>query len=106
MRIGEWVNIYRLRVTVEASIVVEDSTGLMEGAALPTPELTVEFVAHVPIVAVLDETSQPANQGEEPRPMKILIIAAPPTTVQRILDALAYFTLGKEKLWITLAPVP
>lgn len=106
LRIGEWVNIYRLRVTVEASTVGEDFTGLMDGAALPTPEPTVEFVAHVPIVAVLDETSQPANQGAEPRPMKIIIVAAPPETVQLILDAVAYSTLGREKLWITLATVP
>lgn len=103
LRIGAWVNIYRLRVAAEMLLDISADNGLV---GLPTPESAVEFVAHVPVVAVLDETGQPANQGAEPRPMKIIIVAAPPETVQLILDAVAYATLGREKLWITLAPVP
>ncbi len=103
LRIGEWVNIYRLRVAIEIPLDIYVDNGLV---ALPTPEPVVEFVAHVPVIAVLDETGQPANQGAEPRPMKIIIVAAPPETVRLILDAVAYAILGKEKLWLTLAPVP
>ena len=50
------------------------------------------------------EKAQAADQNQQqPQPVKVLVVAAPPQIVQSILDAIARTKLGEELLWVTLA---
>ena len=70
---------------------------------LDTDQAEVTLVATVPVVAVLADNGKTAFQGDEPRPMSILVIAAPSDIVQEILGAIALAESGEDMLWITLA---
>ena len=64
----------------------------------------IELIATVPVVQVLSNDGiAEANRDEEPVPLQILVIAAPPEIVQAILEAQAATTVGNNQLWITLA---
>jgi len=103
VRIGEQVNLYRLQKPPEQD----------QAEAGPTPEAQVIYVATVPVVAVLGGDGQAAiqpftavpsqDQGGQPPAMKMLVVAAPPETVQAILEAIAMSKLEGELLWVTLA---
>ena len=110
VRNGEQVNLYRLAYT--------DATETADGIVTPgTAEVTL--VARVLVVAVLDGNGQEAmryekaqaadqnqlttNAPQQPQPVKVLVVAAPPQIVQSILDAIARTKLGEELLWVTLA---
>lgn len=110
IRNGEQVNLYRLAYT--------DATETADGIVTPgTAEVTL--VARVLVVAVLDGNGQEAmryekaqaadqnqlttNAPQQPQPVKVLVVAAPPQIVQSILDAIARTKLGEELLWVTLA---
>lgn len=133
VRIGEWINIYRLKVEKLALPALADRPGSrspeqseeaveglnVEGLDLepstlraePQGEVFIlqpvaELVARVPVVAVLADSGQPVSSGadgSQPQPMKILVVAAPHETVQAILEAIAASKLQGELLWITLA---
>ena len=99
VHIGEMVNIYCLIPALKQTD---------ENAPPPKPE--VAFVARVPVVAVLADSGQPLvststqnSQDSQPKPMEILLVAAPPETVQTILDAIALVQHEGASLWVTLA---
>jgi Flp pilus assembly protein CpaB len=99
VHIGEMVNIYCL-------IPAPEQTD--ENAPPPKPE--VAFVARVPVVAVLADGGQPLvststqdSQENGPKPMEILLVAAPSETVRAILNAIALVQHEGAFLWVTLA---
>jgi len=52
----------------------------------------VDFVARVPVVALLSDNGQPLSAGADngqPNPLKILVVAAPHETVLAILNSIA-----------------
>ena len=109
VHIGDKVNIYLLRKTADTSGAAQDSSTPEPTA---TPEPVVVLVATVPVVDVLSADGQPAtngsvsnaaSSGQQPQPMNILVVAAPPETVQAILNAVAMSKFGDDLLWITLA---
>ena len=100
VHIGEMVNIYCLQPAPQ------QTAGQGQDAGSP-PEPVVTFVARVPVVAVLAGSGQPlvsvSSTDSEPKPMEILVVAAPHETVQDILDAIALLEHEGAKLWVTLA---
>ncbi len=107
VRIGERVNLYRF----EMPPVPEDQT---QPRLIPMAE--VIYVATVPVVAVLGADGQAAmqpftastpqaqgQQQQQPAVLKMLLVAAPPETMQVILQAIAMSQLQDELLWVTLA---
>ncbi|MBC8507788.1 MAG: hypothetical protein H8D34_23215 [Chloroflexi bacterium] len=104
VQIGELVNIYRLMRAVDIlkreEVITEETI---------SNEVTMEngealLVAAVPVVAVLSDQGLPASTDvDSPRPMRILVVAAPPEVVEAILEAVAMSELGDELLWVTLA---
>jgi hypothetical protein len=96
VHVGESINIYSLQ---PAPKQVGQADALQ-----PKPE--VVFVARVPVVAVLAGDGQAVSSGDpntQPQPLKILVVAAPPDTVQTILEAIAMEKHEGAVLWITLA---
>jgi len=97
IRIGETINVYIMQPAAQQDQETTTNTP-------KKPE--VILIAHVPVVAVLADNGQPLSSGDssgEPKPMKILVIAAPPETVHSILDAIAMTKLEGSLLWVTLA---
>jgi len=96
VHIGESINIYSLQPPPKQTEQAD--------AVEPVPE--VVFVARVPVVAVLADDGGPVSGGDQnsqPQPLKILVVAAPPDTVQAILEAIAMEKHEGAVLWITLA---
>ncbi len=105
--VGELVNIYRLMLRPES---LEGKVAITEETI--STEATMEsgdaiLVATVPVVAVLSDQGLPASTDiDNPTPMRILVVAAPPEVVDAILEAIAMSELGDELLWVTLATPP
>jgi len=100
VHVGERINIYCLEPAPEQTTPEQ---GQEVG---PPPKPVVAFVARVPVVAVLADSGQPLSSGDEksePKPMKILVVAASHETVQAILDAIALVRHEGAFLWVTLA---
>ena len=103
VRVGEVINIYSLQSAPKQDLTMVGNAAL-ENAPAPKPE--VIFVARVPVVAVLADNGGPVTSGsesEQAQPLRILVVAAPPETVQTILDAIAMTEHEGAVLWITLA---
>lgn len=107
VQVGEWVNIYRLMRGADISKIEDVSS-----EETTSTEGTIEngeamLVATVPVVAVLSDQGLPASTDvDNPIPMHILVVAAPPEVVEAILEAVAMSELGNELLWVTLATPP
>ena len=107
VQVGELVNIYRLMREAEPF----ESEVVMTSEAIKS-EVTMEngkalLVATVPVVAVLSDQGLPASTDtDNPTPMRILVVAAPPEVVEAILEAVVMSELGDELLWVTLATPP
>jgi len=107
VQVGELVNIYRLMRREEAP-----ENEMVTSEQTISTEATIEngealLVATVPVVAVLSDQGLPASTDvDNPTPMHILVVAAPPEIVEGILKAVAMSELGDELLWITLATPP
>ena len=122
IQIGDRVNIYRLTAweeptsglltvpgfTSPETLTDTLQTGIILTETIPTAQpqtfTEIELIATVPVVQVLsDDGIVEANGEEEPAPLQILVIAAPPEIVPAILEAQAATTVGNNQLWITLA---
>jgi len=102
IEIGELINIYKLGVR-RIPDEIDDLTSADSEEELDTFLADVELIATVPVVAVLADNGDTAFQGDEPRPMSILVVAAPAEIIQEILGAIALSESGEDMLWITLA---
>lgn len=107
LQVGELVNIYRL---LRRSEHLESEVEMI-GETISTDTTTENgealLVATVPVVAVLSDQGLPASTDiDNPTPMRILVVAAPPEVVEAILEAVAMSELGDELLWVTLATPP
>lgn len=119
IKIGDQVNVYRLTAWEEQTHIAASETRNAEKAdpiqiIVPLPNTLaadrpmtfteVELIATVPVVQILsDDGTSEANDGEEPYPLQILVLAALPEIVQQILEAQAATTVGNNLLWLTLA---
>lgn len=97
IHIGEAINIYCLKPAAK-----QDQPEPL--APPPLPE--VDFVARVPVVALLSDNGLPLSAGADngqPNPLKILVVAAPHETVMAILNSIALVQDEGATLWVTLA---
>ena len=113
VQIGDKVNIYRLTaweesipnpmLTAPMGVFTETVT-VPVSAGYPETFTKVELVATVSVVQVLSgDGLTEANEGEDPQPLQILVLAAPPETALKILELQAATTVGNNQMWITLA---
>jgi len=96
IHVGESIDVYSLQPAPKQ----------VEQTDAPESKPEVVFVARVPVVAVLADDGGPVSAGgqnTQPQPLKILVVAAPPDTVQAILGAIAMEKHEGAILWITLA---
>ncbi len=105
IQIGDRVNLYTL-MAWEAEFDRVDRSAMTDTLQIPTQKTItkIEWIATVPVVQVLsDEGVSETETDEETLPLQILVLAAPPETIQEILAAQASVTVGNNQLWITLA---
>ncbi len=105
IKIGDRVNVYHLTAW-EEQLDFAPGKVMTDTLELPLnqPVTQVDLIATVPVVQVLsDEGVSETETDEETLPLQILVLAAPPDTIQEILEAQAITTVGNNQLWITLA---
>jgi len=111
VKIGDKINVYRLTAWEEnaQNALLTAPIDVFTETVPVTPDrpstfTEVELIATVPVVQVLSgDGIAEANEGEDPQPLQILVLAAPPEVARQILEAQAATTVGNNQIWITLA---
>ena len=117
VKVGDKVNIYLATVLegnngegIIPAVPADVFTGTLPAHPVMAPgtqitaTATVHLVATVPVIQILSgDGLDVAGQGEDPQPLQILVVAAPPDIAQEIIRTQAVTTVGNNQVWITLA---